>query len=367
MPPWQAESSVQHYKTDPSLTQAQIDTIAAWADAGAPEGNPQDAPAPLHFEPGWNIGKPDMVIEMPEAYKIPAQGTIEYTYIILPSNFKEDRWVEAFEVRPSNRAVMHHAVLYARMPGSKWLSEYPKGVPFVPEPRPGTKKRSSDGDRSAEGSLADEWLVGYVPGIQPYESPEDSGYLVKAGADFVLQVHYTTNGTASEDRTRIGLMFSKEKPKKRNFMMQVVNTDIVIPAGAAAHKESASITLASDVYMLSGAPHMHVRGKAMDLRAEYPSGETEYLFKVPRYDFNWQLEYKLATPKLLPRGTKVFIDGTFDNSANNRSNPKPKEEVRWGDPSWEEMLLGLVTVQIEPDFDLDKLYVKAPRRTPVTR
>ena len=365
MPPWQAQAGVQHYRNDRSLTQEQINMIAAWADAGAPEGNPKDAPAPRRFEQGWNIGKPDLVIEMPEAYKIPAKGTVEYTYIILPSNFKEDRWVQAFEVRPGNRSVMHHAVLYARMPGSKWLSEYPKGVPFVPEPRPGTKKRSSDGDRSAEGSLADEWLVGYVPGIQPYVSPEGSAYLVKAGADFVLQGHYTTNGSAAEDQTRIGFVFAKEAPKKRNFMMQVVNTDFVIPPGAADFKDSGSITLASDVQVLSASPHMHVRGKAMDLRAEYPTGEKEYLLKVPRYDFNWQLIYELDKPKLLPRGTKLFADATFDNSANNRANPDPTSEVHWGDQSWEEMLLGLVTVQIEPDADLDKLYEKPPRRTPV--
>ena len=185
---------------------------------------------------GWNIGTPDKVVEMPEPYNVPATGTIEYTYIILPTRFTEDTWVQALEIRPGNRSLMHHAVLYERTPDSKWLREYPVGVPFVPAPRPGTKQRSSDGDRTSEGSLADEWLVGYVPGAPPYTLPPDTAFLVKANSDFVLQLHYTANGTAGTDQTRIGLVLAKTPPAKRAFVGLVNDGSFVIPPGDPAYQ-----------------------------------------------------------------------------------------------------------------------------------
>jgi hypothetical protein len=362
MPPWFADSSVQHYGNDMSLSAAELETIKSWVDAGAPEGDAAEAPAPRQFLEGWNIGKPDVIVEMPEAYQIPATGTVEYTYIILPTNFKQDTWVRALEVRPSNRAHMHHAVLYARTPGSKWLRDYPKGVPFVPAARPGTEHRSSDGDRTAEGSLADEWLIGYAPGTQAYSMPEDTAFLVKAGSDFVLQLHYTTDGKPGADRTRIGLVLSKKPPAKRAFIANVADARFAIPPGDPNYSANASITLASDAVMLGAAPHMHLRGRAMDMRAVYPTGETEMLFHVPRYDFRWQLFYNFASAKPAPRGTRIEITGAFDNSPNNPDNPDPKAEVHWGDQSWEEMLLGLVALQIDPKADPNKLFAPPPKR-----
>ena len=362
MPPWFADNSVQHYSNDTSLSAAEMDAIKSWVDAGAPEGDPKLAPLPRTFVDGWNIGKPDMTIEMPAAYEIPAKGTIEYTYIIIPTNFKQDMWVQALEIRPQDRAHVHHIVLYERQASSKWLREYPVGVPFVPAPREGTKQRSSDGDRTAEGSLADEWLVGYAPGTQPYRLPEGTAFRVAAGSDFVLQLHYTTNGKPSSDRSKIGLIFSKTPPTKRAFIANVADNKFVIPPGAADYSAKAEVTLAADAQLLAVAPHMHLRGKAMDMRAVYPTGESEPLFNVPHYDFNWQINYYFPTPKLLPRGTKLEVTGVWDNSANNKFNPDPTAEVRWGDQSWEEMLLGLTMLQIDPHMDLDKLIQEPPRR-----
>ncbi|MGP0076526.1 MAG: thiol-disulfide isomerase [Bryobacteraceae bacterium] len=361
MPPWFADNSVQHYSNDASLSTAEIETIKNWVDAGAPEGDPKFAPAARAFLDGWNIGQPDMVVEMPAAYQIPARGTVEYTYIIIPTNFKEDVWVQRMEVRPSDRAHVHHIVLYERQAGSKWLREYPVGVPFVPAPREGTEGRSSDGDRTIEGSLADQWLVGYAPGTQPYSLPDGTAFRIKAGSDFVLQVHYTTNGTPSADRSRIGLVFSKTPPTKRAFIANVADARFAIPPGDPNYSAKAEYTLASEVQVLAVAPHMHLRGKAMDMRAIYPTGESETLFHVPHYDFNWQINYYFPTPKTLPRGTKLEVTGTWDNSANNRFNPDPKAEVHWGDQSWDEMLLGVTMLQIPPDADLDKLF-QAPKR-----
>ena len=272
MPPWYADPSAhQQYQNDKSLSAAEIQLIRSWVDAGSPEGNPQDAPPARDFPDGWNIGKPDFIVQMSKPYAIPASGTIEYTYIIIPTNFKHDVWVRAAEIRPSTRAVMHHSILFIRTPGSKWLAEYPKNQPFVPKPRPGTDGRSSDGDRTEEGSLADEWLATYVPGQRPFLLPEDTGFLIKAGSDFVLQIHYTANGKATEDLTRIGLVFSRGLPAKRAFTSTIARGDFAIPPGDPNYKMNASATLATPVRLLSAAPHMHLRGKAMSLQAVYPS------------------------------------------------------------------------------------------------
>ena len=356
MPPWFADDSVQHYSNDTSLSAAEIENIKDWVDAGAPEGDPKYAPQARNFIDGWNIGQPDKVVEMPEAYQIPARGTIEYTYIIIPTNFKEDMWVQKLEVRPSDRAHVHHIVLYERQAGSKWLREYPSGVPFVPAARKGTQGRSSDGDRTVEGSLADQWLVGYAPGTQPYNLPEGTAFRIKAGSDFVMQVHYTTNGTPAADRTRIGLVFAKTRPQRRAFIATIADPRFAIPPGDANYSAKAELTLASEAQVLAVAPHMHLRGKAMDMRALYPTGESETLFNVPHYDFNWQINYYFPQPKVLPRGTRLEVTGTWDNSANNRYNPDPKAEVHWGDQSWDEMLLGLAMLQIDPDVDVTQLF-----------
>jgi hypothetical protein len=361
MPPWFADSSVQHYANDMSLPAADINTLAAWADAGAPQGDPKDAPPPRQFVDGWNIGTPDKIVDMPEPYRVPATGTIEYTYIILPTRFTEDTWIQALEIRPGNRTLMHHAVLYERTPDSRWLREYPVGVPFVPAPRPGKQQRSSDGDRTSEGSLADEWLVGYVPGAPPYTLPPNTAFLVKANSDFVLQLHYTANGTPGTDQTRIGMVLSKTPPARRAFIGLVADGSFVIPPGDPAYQASASVTLAADVELLSAGPHMHLRGKAMDLRAVYPGGATDLLFHVPRYDFNWQQLYGFRSAKTAPRGTKLEVVGVWDNSAGNRFNPDPRAEVHWGDQSWEEMLLGLVTMSIDPRADVTKLF-ESPKK-----
>lgn len=358
MPPWFADDSVQHYSNDTSLSAAEIQTIKNWVDAGAPEGDPKLAPAPRTFVNGWNIGQPDMVVEMPAAYQIPARGTIEYTYIIIPTHFTRDVWVQRMEIRPSDRAHVHHVILYERQGRSKWLREYPAGVPFVPTAREGTDGRSSDGDRTIEGSLADEWLVGYAPGTQPYTPPDGTAFRIKAGSDFVLQVHYTTNGTPGADRTRIGLVFAKTPPIKRAFIATVSDGSFEIPPGDPHYSAKAELTLATDAELLAAAPHMHLRGKAMNMRAVYSTGESETLFNVPHYNFNWQINYYFPAPKALPRGTKLEVTGTWDNSASNPYNPDPTAKVHWGDQTWNEMLLGVAMLQIPPDADPEKLFVE---------
>jgi hypothetical protein len=241
---------------------------------------------------------------------------------------------------------MHHAALNVRPPGSKWLREFPAGEPFVAPP----------GSSVGEQSLADEWLTNYAPGRPQHSLPPDTAFLVKAGSDFVLQFHYTSNGTAAVDRSKIGLIFAKTKPGKRAFIAMVSNRNFVIPPGDANYKATASRTLAVDAVLLSAGPHMHVRGKAMDVVATYPDGNSETLVKVPRYDFNWQLLYEFGPPKVAKRGTRLEAAGVWDNSVGNRYNPNAASEVRWGDQSWEEMLIAWVTLQIDPATDVMKLF-----------
>jgi hypothetical protein len=304
-----------------------------------------------------------MIVEMPKPYRIPAQGTVEYTYIILPTHFSRDTWVKAAEVRPSNRAVMHHSILFIRTPGSKWLAGYPLGKPFVPAPRPGTDGRSSDGDRTSEGSLADEWLATYVPGQRPFVAPPDTGFLVKAGSEFVLQIHYTANGKETEDLTRIGLVFCKTPPAKRAYTATIARGDFAIPPGDPNYQSHVDVTLGTQVNLLSAGPHMHLRGKAMSLSAVYPTGKSEVLFNVPNYSFSWQQMYTFETPKVLPVGTKLSTTAAWDNSPNNAFNPDPKAEVHWGDQSWEEMMLTIMIFQINRDTDLDRIYMQRERAT----
>ena len=356
MPPWNADGPHGKFRNDPSLSQAEIDKLTAWIDSGAPEGSAKDAPPARSFTEGWSIGTPDVVFEMPEAYDVPAAGTIEYTYIIVPTGFTQDRWLSSAEVRPGDRAVMHHANVYVREPGSAWLREYPYGKPFVPEEK--GQRAATGGSSSAGASVREQVLVGYIPGRPAKQVPPGYGMLVPAGSDLVFQLHYTANGKPARDRTKVGFIFAKQLPEKRVIRIQASNSQFVIPPGAASYPVSGTTQLGVECELLDAYPHMHYRGQSMTLSATYPTGEKDQLLRVPRYDFNWQLVYEMGQPKLLPKGTVLRADATFDNSPNNRFNPDPKAEVRWGDQSWEEMMVGFFDVAIPSKTDLSKVLGK---------
>jgi hypothetical protein len=356
MPPWNADGPHGKFRNDPSLSQPQIDTLVAWIDAGAPEGNTKDAPPARTFTEGWTIGTPDAIFDMPKAYDVPSTGTIEYTYVIVPSGFKEDRWMSSAEVRPGNRAVVHHANVYVREPGSKWLREYPYGEAFVPREK--TVRAGEGGSSSAGAGIEEQMIAGYIPGRPARQVPPGYGMLVPAGSDLVFQMHYTTNGRAVGDRTKVGFVFAKQLPGKRVIRVQASNAKFVIPPGAASYPVSGTAQLGMECELIDVYPHMHFRGQSMTLSATYPTGEREQLLRVPRYDFNWQLVYEMGQPKLLPTGTLLRADATFDNSPNNRFNPDPKAEVRWGDQTWEEMMVGFFDVAIPVKTDLEKVLAK---------
>lgn len=358
MPPWFADPHVGRFTNDRSLSQADIDLLTRWADTGAQAGDPHTAPNPATFADGWQMGQPDRVFEMPVDYPVPASGTLEYTYFVIPTGFKEDRWVQASEARPGNRAVVHHMIAFVREPGSKWLSDAKPGIPFIPKDERGSGGEGKDG-------MADEWLAGYAPGTPPMQLKPGQARLVPAGSDIILQVHYTANGKAQSDRSRVGLKFATGPVKERVTISAASTNEFAIPPGAANYRVTASTTLAAAVKLVDLQPHMHLRGKSFTYKLIYPDGRTRNLLSVPRYDFNWQLVYEPAGDLLLPAGTTMECTATYDNSANNPFNPDPKAEVHWGDQSWQEMMIGFFDIAIDPRMDRRDLYPRRkPRKTP---
>jgi hypothetical protein len=351
MPPWYADPHVGKFTNDRSLSKADIDTLVAWAESGAKEGKQKDAPPARTFADGWAIGAPDVVYELPEPYVVPAKGTIQYTYYIVPTGFTEDRWIQMAEARPGDRSVVHHIIAFIREPGSKWMKDYPAGKAFVP------KRGGGEGD----GGMGGQFMTGYAPGAPPEVLRPGQAKLVKAGSDVVFQMHYTASGKEATDRSRVGMIFAKEKPAYKVLTLAAANNKFVIPPGAAAHKVDGAITLHADSELVSLLPHMHLRGKSMEIRAVYPTGEVEKLVWVPNYDFNWQLWYQLPPGKIIPKGTRIEATGTFDNSANNKYNPDPNVEVRYGDQSWEEMMIGFFDLSIPVDMNPMDL-LRAPKK-----
>ncbi len=321
MPPWSADPAVGHWANDPRLSQAEIDLIVQWVGAGAPKGDDKDLPPTPKYTEGWTIGTPDAVIEMAEEYTVPADGTVPYLYFSMPTNFTEDKWVQALEIRPGNRAVVHHVIAYAQDPNVK-------------DTNPGGEGELRRGRTHLGGITPNKTGAVFAPG---------TAKLIRKGSTIVFQMHYTTNGAVARDRTKIGFVFAKEPAKTEILTGNAINGRFAIPPGDANYEVKASKTFDQDVLITSFMPHMHVRGKAFSYTAVYPDGRSEVLLNVPKYDFNWQHSYIPKKPIALPKGTRLDCVAYFDNSEKNRYNPDPTKTVRWGDQTWEEMMIGWFT------------------------
>jgi hypothetical protein len=321
MPPWGSDQPHGIFKNDPRLTDDEVNTIVAWIDGGAPKGDDKDLPTRPQFAEGWTIGKPDQIFRMTEDYKIPATGTIEYQYLRIPVNLPEDRWMQAIEIKPGARSHVHHVIAYTQPAGE--------------EVRPG-------------GALGPTNIGGVTPNKPGVVFPPGVARLIRGHQDIILQMHYTTNGTEAVDRTEIGIIFAKEPPKKIAAGGMALNPRFVIPAGDGNAEVKAVQNINQDTVLTTLTPHMHVRGKDMTYIAHYPDGTSETLLSVPRYDFNWQITYELAQPKVLPKGTKVEVIAHYDNSPANKYNPDPTKDVRWGDQTWEEMMIGFWGTVVTP-------------------
>jgi len=354
MPPWFADRCCGKFADDPSLNEKEIALLSQWADADARAGDPHDTPAPRHWTPGWNIAEPDAVLEMPKAVAIPASGDLEYTYEIVPTNFAEDRWVQSSEVRPSSREHVHHAVIYIRPPGSEWLRGAPLGVPFT---------ASSLGDerlRHQAHETRSDMLLVYAPGSSPDQWPDGLAKLLPAHSDLVFQMHYTTNGRAAEDRSSIGMVFARQKPKQRILTLQLANDHdtIPIPPEAENYRVEVHGTLPNDCTLLSFFPHMHLRGKRFEYNLVHGDKTVETLLRV-NYDFYWQLSYRLAEPRVVKAGTELQAVAWYDNSRHNRHNPDPESAVTWGDQTYNEMMVGFFDVAVPADMSKDQFFVRA--------
>jgi hypothetical protein len=341
MPPWYADPQIGQFSNDRSLSQKDVDTIVAWATAGAPKGDPKDMPAPVSFEEGWDIPKPDVIFQLPKEFAVPESGMVEYQYAVVPTGFTEDKWVQAVEVRPTERSVVHHIIAYIREPGSNYFKDQKPGVFFEAPPA----KTDDSVDTSA---LPSDFLVGYAPG-QPAEIlAAGQAKLIKAGSDIVFEVHYTPNGKAVMDRTKLGLVFAKEPPTKRVQTLSASNGTFKIPPGDSNYRVDASFAIRKPVTLASIHPHMHARGKDFEYRVVFPNGETRTILRVPQYNWHWQLWYNLAEPIDLPPGARIECTAHFDNSANNPENPDPTKTVIWGQQSWDEMMVGFFNLVYDP-------------------
>ncbi len=330
MPPWFADPHVGKFSNDARLRDEEIATIVAWVEAGAPEGDPKDAPKPVAWVNGWKIGAPELVIEMPRDIDVPVSGTLGYQYVSVPSGFNEDTWVRFAEVRAGDREHTHHIVVSVKEP-------------------------------EAPPAEQGEFLAGYGPGAVPETLGEGRAKLIKAGSELVFQLHYTTDGKPGRDRSRIGLILAHEKPRERVMELAAANVRFTVPAGDPDYRVDAGVTLHEDATLVSLLPHMHLRGKSFEFRVAYPDGRKETLLVVPHYSYDWQLSYYLDRPLRLPKGTTIECSAHFDNSANNPRNPDPAKNVRFGAQSWDEMMIGYFEVAVDPGLGMRDLLV--PKRS----
>jgi peroxiredoxin len=312
MPPWHPDPRFGKWSNDRRLSDEERDTLLAWVEQGCPKGDEKDLPPPVQWPDGWRIGKPDAVFTMAEEFKVPASGTLPYKKFTVDPGFKEDVWVQAGEVRPGNRAVVHHVLVYIQLPGKPIYA--------------------NDGTAMM--------LAGWAPGDMPGMYPVGTAKRVPAGAKLVFEVHYTPNGKEQTDRSSIGLIFAKKPPEKVVETNILANLFFRIPPKAPDYKGEMTFTFRDDAELISFMPHMHLRGVSAKYVAKYPDGRTETLLSVPDYDFAWQSVYRFEKPLPVPKGTRLTWIGHWDNSADNPRNPDPSKDVIWGLQTWDEMQNG---------------------------
>jgi hypothetical protein len=345
MPPWHADPKYGVFENDRHLDQKDVDTIVAWVNQGAKEGNPADQPPVPKFadQEGWNIGKPDVVLSMPQAVSVPDTGTVPYRFFAVPTNFTEDKYVMAAEIHRGNPTLVHHVIINVLEPGAGPLPaagelNFEGGGEGRGGPRGGGRGRNSN---------PDGMLVGWAPGMSPLVLKPGLAKLIKKGSVLIFQMHYTTNGEGGMDQTSVGLKFSKAPVEKRVITTGAFARQLDIPPGDPNYETNAVMDFKEDSHILSFMPHMHLRGKDFQYRLVLPDGSTKILLNVPRYDFSWQTTYIFKEPVAAPKGSKIECTAHFDNSTNNKYNPDPTKEVRWGQQTWEEMMIGWLDYTID--------------------
>ena len=359
MPPWGAEPNPKHpFRNDRSLSPQELQTLVQWVDAGAPEGDKSLAIA-QQVSGASTAGEqaaPDLVIRIP-GFEVPSSGLLPYSFLIVPLHLDHDTWIREAEFHIDQRQVIHHINAFVRPANSSFLRDGPENKICVASAAQRAAKR--EGEKVFDRR---ELLLGYEPGYRPGPWINDGGKLVRAGSDIVFELHYNPNGKAVTDHSELRLYFSHEKPARRVLAIDTLrDLDLQIPPGDADYRSYAEMTLARPVQLLSVQPHMHYRGKSMEVRAVYPDGRSETLVRVPRYDFNWQTTYSYRDPVDLPAGTKLESTAVFDNSAGNKFNPDPSATVHWGDQTIDEMHIAFLELIVPSDSDVDTLFRTPPR------
>lgn len=320
MPPWFAGNSDDKHTSlwanDRSLTESDRADLLAWLAGDKPEGDPADAPQKRHFVDGWTIGTPDLVVQIPEPIKVKATGTMPYQFVTAQTTLDEDKWVQGYEIVPTDRSVVHHVI----------VNVHEKGAGRI---------------RDREEGIGGYWAA-YVPGNAGQLYPDGFARKLPAGATVSFQIHYTPAGTATQDQLKMGLVFAKSEPKYVITTLSLADTDLNIPPHTADHVETITRPVPEDVNVMAYMAHMHVRGKSFTYELIKPDGRTETLLDIPQYDFNWQLRYDYREPKVVPAGSRVKVTAVFDNSENNPANPDPSKTVHWGQQTFDEMMIGYV-------------------------
>ncbi len=322
MPPWLAAppppGQPSPFVNDRRLSETDKRDLLAWLAGDRKKGDPADAPLPRSFPSGWTIGQPDAIYQIPKPIAVKAEGTMPYQYALVETKLEEDRWVQAIEVQPTAREVVHHVLVFVRTPG---------------------------GNRRV--GEASGFFAAYVPGNNRLVYPDGYAKKLPKGSVLRFQIHYTPNGRATQDQTRLGVIFAKRPPRHEVHVAGIANLGFRIPPGADNYEVSARLPVPFDARILALFPHAHLRGKAARYELRKPDGSQEVLLEVPRYDFNWQLEYRFAQPYLVRRGTTLIYRAWYDNSPNNPANPDPSKTVRWGEQTYDEMHLGYVEYVID--------------------
>ena len=314
MPPWFAapQTGVHAitWANDRSLSETDRSALLTWLAGDRAPGDPSEAPVPLTWPQEWAMGTPDTVVEIPAPVAVAPTGRMKYQYREVTTSFSGDRWVTGIEVRPSALAQVHHVLVFASPPG---------------------QRRVTDGD---------DFFAAYVPGSSATVYPDGYAKKLPAGSRLTFQLHYTPNGTATEDRTRLGLRFTDKAPRYEVHVAAAKQHAIFIPPGAPNHEVKGILRVPFDSQIISFMPHMHMRGKAFRYDLVDPAGQRRELLNVPAYDFNWQLQYRAAEPVLAMTGSRIEASAWYDNSPENPNNPDPSKTVRWGDQTEEEMMIG---------------------------
>jgi hypothetical protein len=359
MPPWFADPKHGTFSNENSLTADEKELIVTWVKNGCPEGDPADLPEPREFVETWQLPRePDMVIHMTdEPVEVKAEGVEPYHHYAVDPGFTEDKWVQFAESLPGNRSVVHHIIVFVVPPDQ----EIPKELTETGEEKKLSlreRRRRRREARAGRDNLEDQGIAGYgllsgyAPGTPPMRCAPGMAKRVPAGSKFIFQMHYTPNGSVQTDRSSVGLIFVPEEEVTHQLVTTyTANFDFEIPPNTANHLVEAKQTLQRDATMIGLFPHMHLRGKSMKYDVTYPDGKTETLLDVPNYDFNWQLWYSLAEPKVLPKGTEMHVTAYFDNSSDNLANPDPDSTITFGEQTWEEMMIGWYDVA----FPVDKV------------